>query len=59
MAKYHIQGYVLEDLIQHGYLSVNKAIAIYKLGSKSFNGFCIAAIKVNFKALQKWLVKHF
>ena len=52
-AKYHIRGYELEDLIQHGYLSVIKAISMYKLGSNSFNGYCITAIKMNFKALLK------
>jgi RNA polymerase sporulation-specific sigma factor len=58
-AKYHIPGYELEDLIQHGYLSVIKAISMYKLGSKSFNGYCITDIKMNFKALLKGQIKHF
>jgi len=58
-SKYHIPGYELEDLIQHGYLSVIKAIAMYKLGSNSFNGYCITAIKMNFKALLKGEIKHF
>ena len=40
-SRYYIPGYDLEDLIQHGYLSVIKAIAMYKLGSNSFNGYCI------------------
>ncbi|MCB2291441.1 sigma-70 family RNA polymerase sigma factor [Clostridium sp. CS001] len=57
--KYHIPGYELEDLIQHGYLSVIKAISMYKLGSNSFNGYCITAIKTNFKALLKGQIKHF
>ncbi|MBU3073216.1 sigma-70 family RNA polymerase sigma factor [Clostridium estertheticum] len=58
-SKYHIPGYTNEDLIQHGYLSVIKAIALYKLGSNSFNGYCINAIKMNFKALLKGEIKHF
>lgn len=58
-AKYHIPGYELEDLIQHGYLSVIKAISMYKLGSNSFNGYCITSIKMNFKALLKGQIKHF
>ena len=58
-AKYHIPGYELEDLIQHGYLSVIKAISMYKLGSNSFYGYCITAIKMNFKALLKGQIKHF
>jgi len=57
--RYHIPGYELEDLVQHGYLSVLKAIALYKLGSNSFNGYCINAIKMNFRALLKGQVKHF
>ncbi|HEY8890479.1 MAG TPA: sigma-70 family RNA polymerase sigma factor [Clostridium sp.] len=58
-SRYHIPGYELEDLIQHGYLSVVKAIAMYKLGSNSFNGYCINAIRLNFKALLKGEIKHF
>ena len=58
-SKYHIPGYELEDLVQHGYLSVIKAIAMYKLGSNSFYGYCITAIIMNFKALLKGEIKHF
>lgn len=57
--RYHIPGYDTEDLIQHGYLSVIKAIAMYKLGSNSFNGYCINSIRLNFKALLKGQIKHF
>ena len=58
-SRYHIPGYELEDLVQHGYLSVIKAIAMYKLGSNSFNGYCINAIRMNLKALLKGEIKHF
>ena len=58
-SKYYISGYEFEDLVQHGYLSVIKAISMYKLGSNSFNGYCINAIKLNFKALLKGEIKHF
>jgi RNA polymerase sporulation-specific sigma factor len=58
-SKYYIKDYELEDLVQHGYLSVIKAISMYKLGSNSFNGYCINAIKMNFKALLKGEIKHF
>ncbi len=58
-SRYHIKDFELEDLVQHGYLSVIKAIAMYKLGSNSFNGYCINAIKMNFKALLKGQIKHF
>ena len=58
-SKYHIPSYDFEDLVQHGYLSVLKAIAMYKLGSNSFNGYCVNAIKMNFRALLKGQIKHF
>jgi RNA polymerase sporulation-specific sigma factor len=58
-SKYYVPGYELEDLAQHGYLSVIKAISMYKLGSNSFNGYCINAIKMNFRALLKGEIKHF
>ena len=58
-SRYHVPGFELEDLVQHGYLSVLKAIAMYKLGSNSFNGYCINAIRMNFKALLKGQIKHF
>jgi len=58
-SRYHVPGYETEDLVQHGYLSVIKAIAMYKLGSNSFNGYCINSIKMNFKALLKGQIKHF
>lgn len=58
-SRYHVPGYETEDLVQHGYLSVIKAIAMYKLGSNSFNGYCINSIRMNFKALLKGQIKHF
>jgi RNA polymerase sporulation-specific sigma factor len=58
-SRYHIKDYELEDLVQHGYLSVIKAIAMYKLGSNSFTGYCINSIRMNFKALLKGEIKHF
>lgn len=58
-SKYHIPSYEFEDLVQQGYLSVIKAIAMYKQGSNSFNGYCINAIKTNFKALLKGKIKHY
>ncbi|MGK0469529.1 sigma-70 family RNA polymerase sigma factor [Clostridium sp.] len=57
--RYHVPGYNTEDLIQHGYLSVIKAIAMYKLGSNSFNGYCVNAIRMNYRALLKGQIKHF
>lgn len=58
-SRYHVPGYNFEDLVQHGYLSVIKAIAMYKLGSNSFNGYCINAIRLNYRALLKGQIKHF
>ncbi|MGV8982361.1 sigma-70 family RNA polymerase sigma factor [Clostridium sp.] len=58
-SKYHIPSYNYEDLVQHGYLSILKAIAMYKLGSNSFNAYCINSIRMNFKALLKGNIKHF
>lgn len=58
-SKYHIPSYELEDLVQQGYLSVIKAIGMYKQGSNSFNGYCINSIKTNFKALLKGKIKHY
>jgi RNA polymerase sporulation-specific sigma factor len=58
-SRYHVPGYTTEDLVQHGNLSVIKAIALYKLGSNSFNGYCVNSIKMNFRALLKGQIKHF
>jgi len=57
--RYHIPGYATDDLIQHGYLSILKAISMYKLGSNSFNAYCINSIRMNYKALLKGEIKHF
>lgn len=58
-SKYYIKGFEYEDLVQHGYLSVIKAIHQYKDPKKNFNAYCIMAIKLNFKALLKKEIKHF
>jgi len=58
-SRYHVPGYELEDLVQHGYLSIIKAVTMYKLGSNSFNGYCINSIRMNFRALLKGEIKHF
>lgn len=58
-SKYNIPAYDFEDLVQHGYLSVIKAIHKYKLGSNSYNGYFINSISLNFKALVKGEIKHF
>ena len=57
-SKYKIKCYDYEDLVQHGYLSVIKAVNMYKGDGKSFNFYCIKAIKQNFMALLKGEIKH-
>ncbi|MCY6354389.1 RNA polymerase sigma factor [Clostridium sp. ZS2-4] len=54
-----IPGYNLDDLVQHGYLSIIKAIHMYKLGSRSYNGYFINSIDKNFYALLKGKIKHY
>lgn len=54
-----IVGYDFEDLVQHGYLSVIKAVHMYKLGSNSYDGYFLRAINKNFYALLKGQIKHF
>lgn len=57
-SKYRIKCYDYEDLVQHGYLSVIKAINMYKGEEKNFKPYCIKAIKQNYKALLKGEIKH-
>ncbi|MCY6371228.1 sigma-70 family RNA polymerase sigma factor [Clostridium ganghwense] len=54
-----IPGYDFEDLVQHGYLSIIKAVHMYKLGSRSYNGYFINSIDKNFYALLKGKIKHY
>jgi RNA polymerase sigma factor (sigma-70 family) len=58
-SKYRIPGYQYEDVVQHGYLSVIKAVNKYKLGRNSFHGYVIKAIKNNLKDLLKGNVRHY
>jgi RNA polymerase sporulation-specific sigma factor len=57
--QYHIPSYEFDDLVQQGYLSVIKTVGLYKLGSNTFDGYCIHAIRTNFKALLKGKIKHY
>lgn len=57
-AKYRIPSYEFEDLIQHGYLSIIRAIYLYKIGKGSFTTYCTNAVINNFKALLKGRIKH-
>ncbi len=58
-SNYYIPSYEFEDLVQQGYLSIIKAVNMYKLGSKTFDGYCINSIRTNFKALLKGKIKHY
>ncbi|WP_409070055.1 sigma-70 family RNA polymerase sigma factor (plasmid) [Clostridium sp. FAM 1755] len=57
-SKYKIKCYDYEDLVQHGYLSVIKAVNMYKGNGDSFKYYCIKAIKQNYRALLKGEIKH-
>lgn len=56
--KYKIKCYDFEDLVQHGYLSVIKAINMYKGNGDNFIPYCIQAIRINYRALLKGQIKH-
>ncbi|MDF2950195.1 MAG: polymerase sigma factor, sigma-70 family [Sedimentibacter sp.] len=58
-AKYIIPSHEFEDLIQHGFLSIIKAVQLYKLGSNNFTTYCNNSIINNFKALLKGHIKHY
>lgn len=56
--KYRIPSYDFDDLVQQGYLSVIRAINLYKIGRGSFTIYCTNAVINNFKALLKGETKH-
>jgi RNA polymerase sporulation-specific sigma factor len=58
-SNYYIPSYGFDDLVQHGYLSVIEEVNMYKLGSNTFDGYCINSIRTNFKALLKGKIKHY
>lgn len=58
-SKYRVPGYEYEDLVQHGYLALIKAIKLYKLQSNSYNGYFIRSIKNNIMLLVRGKVKHY
>jgi DNA-directed RNA polymerase, sigma subunit (sigma70/sigma32) len=43
-AKYRVSSYDFDDLLQHGYLSVIKAIHLYKIGRGSFTTYFTNAV---------------
>ena len=58
-SKYKIPSFEFEDLVQQGYLSVIKAVKLYKMGSGSFTTYCTNSIVNNFNALLKGQIKHY
>jgi len=57
--KYIIPSYDYEDLVQHGYLSIIKAVHQYNLDKRSFTTYCTNAVINNYNALLKRKIKHF
>ncbi|MFD3158854.1 sigma-70 family RNA polymerase sigma factor (plasmid) [Haloimpatiens sp. FM7330] len=57
--KYKIKGYKYEDIVQHGYLSIIKAVHMFKGDTKHFQAYCAKTIKQNYKALLKGEIKHY
>lgn len=58
-SKYRIKNYDYEDLVQHGYLSVIKAINMYKGEERYFKAYCFNTIRNNLRALLKGEIKHY
>lgn len=57
-SKYHIPGYEFDDLVQHCYLSIIKAIKLYKLGTSSFGAYVSMSVRNNMKDLLRNKIKH-
>ncbi|MTK12529.1 MAG: sigma-70 family RNA polymerase sigma factor [Clostridiaceae bacterium] len=57
-AKYRIPSCDFDDLVQHGYLSIIRAVYLYKIGRGSFITYCTSAVINNFKALLKNEIKN-
>lgn len=54
----YVKGYEMEDLIQIGYVSLMKAINLYKPFNKNFNYYALASIKRNFYYLIRQKARH-
>lgn len=57
--KYRIKGYDFEDLIQHGYLAIIKAIKKYRHNSNSFTTYCTVTITNSLNELLRGQIKHY
>ena len=58
-SRYKVPSYDLDDLIQHGFLSIIKAVHQYRLGSNNFTTYCNNAVVNNYNALLKGQIKHY
>lgn len=54
----YVRGYEIKDLIQIGYISLIKAINMYKPLNKNFNYYALASIKRNFYYLIRQESRH-
>lgn len=54
----YVKGYEMDDLIQIGYVSLIKAIKMYKPSNKNFNYYALASIKRNFYYLIRQESRH-
>ncbi|GAA0177131.1 sigma-70 family RNA polymerase sigma factor [Clostridium sediminicola] len=57
-SKYHIPGYEYDDIVQHCFLSIIKAIKLYKIGQTSFSSFVSKVVKNNNVNLLLSKIKH-
>ena len=54
----YVNGYEMNDLIQIGYVSLIKAINMYRPSNKNFNYYALASIKRNFYYLIRQQARH-
>ncbi|WP_186431553.1 sigma-70 family RNA polymerase sigma factor [Clostridium sp. BSD9I1] len=54
----YVKGHEIQDLVQMGYVSLIKAIKMYKPSNKNFNYYALASIKRNFYYLIRQESRH-
>ncbi|GAA0180318.1 hypothetical protein SH2C18_30340 [Clostridium sediminicola] len=57
-SKYHIPDYEFKDLVQHCYLSIIKAIKLYKVGTNPFGDYVTISVRNNMEEFVRHKVKH-
>ena len=57
-SKYRIIGFDFEDLVQHSYLSLIKAVHKYNFNKSSFTTYVMTSISNNLKYLLRSSIKH-